>query len=499
MLLLLLTPHPPAVAYQYLLGARGYWATGKDFLRVTGLVALVIPPWLIAMSAISIILSGRRHIPLALPALAVVLWWFFFNAVISYTLDPRIISAAMPVAVVGALLAIVRSRRLTAAATVFAALTFALALGSASGDLPGTSRRFAAIFTPLVDPQEPPAEVGLLNVARQINQVITAAGRTKTTPIAPNASCWSPPTTSSKTPPCTSPSALRTATPTSSSTPIPGAQENFRIDPPPSFSGVLNFEWFLTKQRRKEPAINPLQGDVFVPLYAVDALILAPESPLHGCFEKQCELPIRQMNNFEDTVTLWRLKEVPPAEKLLAALRFVQPRFKGTRGEQAIADQIARLAATGPGAPAMNRSRSYPSSRAWWIWPILGVYALLLGGWLGLGAWFWEDFTDNSRSERIFGQIVMVVFLLFAESALLFVPIQYVRRRPITRATIWVPVIATGFFAAALFAGGAGPSSNSSGRKSITISCSGRPRSCGRFGRSFFISSPAAGAAPPLA
>ncbi len=341
MVSLLLTPLGAAVAQQYALGSRGYWATGTNFLRVTGMIALVIPPWLLALTAWSLITQGRRGIPWALPAAAVVLWWFLFNAVLTYTLDARIISGAMPIAVVGALLTVARSRKLAVAATLLAALVFSLAVLSVRGIVPAEGRRYASVLAPLPEAQEPIAEVGLLETARAAKASITAAVGPGTRPAAEadRAHRLMLLTSDDFVENAAMHLAMR----------FTGGDQGIYVDSHPwgtesfNLEGALAFEWFLTKERRKEPAINPLRGDVFKPLYALNALIVDPESPLRACFEKEWTLPIHQPGGWEDEVTLWRLKKVPTREQIIEALRFIGPWFAGTKGEAALAAEEAGL------------------------------------------------------------------------------------------------------------------------------------------------------------
>jgi len=84
--------------------------------------------------------------------------------------------------------------------------------------------------------------------------------------------------------------------------------------------------------------------------------------------------------------------------------------------------------------------------RPYWVLAVAGVYVLAFAGvlffpWLG--------------GEGGVAVAVFMIVWLFLIAGLMFVPIQIGRRRPMTRGTIWVPLILTGLLAGVLaFAAG---------------------------------------------
>ena len=82
--------------------------------------------------------------------------------------------------------------------------------------------------------------------------------------------------------------------------------------------------------------------------------------------------------------------------------------------------------------------------RPYWVLAVAGAYALILAGLLVL-PWFVVNSGDTSQIVAIF-----TVLWLFLLAGLMFVPIQIRRRRPMTRGTIWVPLLFTGLLAGVL-------------------------------------------------
>lgn len=95
-----------------------------------------------------------------------------------------------------------------------------------------------------------------------------------------------------------------------------------------------------------------------------------------------------------------------------------------------------------------NIPRSRPS-RPYWVLVVLICYLLILAGvtilpWIVLGS------NDGAQIAAIFTAI-----WLFLLAGLMFVPIQVRRQRPLSRKTIWIPLLFTGLLAGvAAFAAG---------------------------------------------
>src|SRR5580704_8993090 len=80
--------------------------------------------------------------------------------------------------------------------------------------------------------------------------------------------------------------------------------------------------------------------------------------------------------------------------------------------------------------------------RPWWVYAIAAIYLLLISAVLALPAWV----ADNDHDRFLFAGVVTV--LLLCGLALIIVPVKSIRRSPITRRSIWVPIIGAGLLAA---------------------------------------------------
>jgi hypothetical protein len=86
----------------------------------------------------------------------------------------------------------------------------------------------------------------------------------------------------------------------------------------------------------------------------------------------------------------------------------------------------------------------------WWVYGIVALYLLLLAALLTLPAWASWLTEDNSI---IVPAAVTIGSMVTCGLALMALPVRAIRRRPVRRRTIWVPVICSGLLAAALVFG----------------------------------------------
>ncbi len=84
-----------------------------------------------------------------------------------------------------------------------------------------------------------------------------------------------------------------------------------------------------------------------------------------------------------------------------------------------------------------------------WVYAIVAIYLLLLGGLLTLPAWASWLFDIN-----VIFLAVCVSVLVISGLTLVIVPVRTLRRRPITRRSVWIPIIASGLLIAGLLIGG---------------------------------------------
>lgn len=329
LLLLALSPYGAAVRGQYQLGSLGYWSRGYTPTELVIWAVLVLPTWLAALAALALVRHGRRALPPALlPAAGLTAaWWYGFNTMLTYTIDARVIAAATPVAVSAAAIVICRGRGLRLAATATAVAAFGLALACASGRVPFPNRLLFVSVMPRA--QHPVAEVGLVPLMERTAQ---EAGRAEPTrgPV---------PVMALISDDFVDPGALSLAllkAPAEHRARVQVLPAPWGSDPA-ELDRATQVRWFLTKKRRKTV---PLAGEVWTLVHALDALITDTASPLHLHFERRLSQGVRQPD-LADEVELWRVRKPPTAARFLAALRWLEPRFRSTRGHAGLLQRIA--------------------------------------------------------------------------------------------------------------------------------------------------------------
>jgi hypothetical protein len=88
--------------------------------------------------------------------------------------------------------------------------------------------------------------------------------------------------------------------------------------------------------------------------------------------------------------------------------------------------------------------------RRWWVYAVLGIYLLFVA--TLLTAPFWIARSGDLSLGIIAGAVIAV--LMICGLAMMLTPIRLVRRRPITRRSILIPIVASGFLLGGLVAGG---------------------------------------------
>lgn len=309
--LLAVSPYGIAAAQLYALGTRGYWNFPASWDQKLGMITLIIPLWLIAAAAAARLLrvqfstaasesaSGLRW--LLIPAIVLALWWYCFNALITFSCDPRIIPAAMAIAVTAACIYIARSWRSGFILMILAAGFFWVSLMVVTGHFPEQK------FTPWLKPQPTIKEVGLRQIATALKNMDELRG--KRLMIAGNDDFVEV-------------AALRVALRMT-----PGYAD-FQVDsfpwgPEPDVADrLLSFDYVLTKKIRSRCA---MVGDVYASLSAIERLIHDPGSPLHDHIEPLWSLPVSQPD-LTDEVTLWRIDKNLSADTRNRAAAFVEIR-----------------------------------------------------------------------------------------------------------------------------------------------------------------------------
>ncbi len=322
--LLATTRYLPSVVGQYADGARGYWATKTSWIEQARMAGWLLAPWLLV--PLLMILRKRQLNLMFISALLMGLWWWIFNAYITYTLDARIISAMSTVVVVGILTAIT-NRTGQIITTLVALGFFTLSLLSATGHLPVAIRDRLAPLCPLGVVQQPSVEVGLLPMAVNTNATIGILA-----PEAPHRLmllCHDD---------FTETIAFRLALRRL------GVADQYRFeyfcwhgtdqDLTHTFGPGGN-QWFITKQHRQA---TPLQGDAFLNLTALHKLATNPDSPIAARFVRVLEQEV-QLPDHHDTLTLWQLPTPLSPAEIRAAAAYILPLYTGKPGAAGIARQ----------------------------------------------------------------------------------------------------------------------------------------------------------------
>ena len=91
-------------------------------------------------------------------------------------------------------------------------------------------------------------------------------------------------------------------------------------------------------------------------------------------------------------------------------------------------------------------------ARRWWVYAVAGIYVFLLVVMLTLPAWV-SLVSDPSRGD-LAGLIVCTGAIALCGFSLMVIPIRRVRRRQVTRRSVWFPILGSGFLAGVLVVGG---------------------------------------------
>lgn len=324
--LLATTRYLPSVVGQYAEGARGYWATNTSWVEQARLAGWLLAPWLLVPLLLILWKRPIKGNLMFTSALLMGLWWWVFNAYITYTLDARIISAMSAVVVVG-ILTTVTTRTGQIITALVALGFFSLSLLNATGLLPTSIRDRLAPLCPLGAVQHPSVEVGLLPMAVRTDTAIRI--RAPELPHRLMLLCHDDFTDS-----IAFRLALRRL----------GVADQYRFeyfcwhgtdqDLTHTF-GPNGSVWFITKQHRQT---TPLHGDAFLNLTALHQLVTNPDSPIAPRFVRVLEQEV-QLPDHHDTLTLWQLPTPLSPPEIRAAAAYILPLYTGKPGAAGIARQ----------------------------------------------------------------------------------------------------------------------------------------------------------------
>ena len=103
--------------------------------------------------------------------------------------------------------------------------------------------------------------------------------------------------------------------------------------------------------------------------------------------------------------------------------------------------------AAGPAAPVVPAIPLGP--RRWWVYGVVGIYLLLLAALLTGPIWIDRALGLGPGPDRepslYISAAVVVTLLTLGGLGMLLTPVRVGRRRPMTRRSILIPIIASGF------------------------------------------------------
>jgi hypothetical protein len=92
---------------------------------------------------------------------------------------------------------------------------------------------------------------------------------------------------------------------------------------------------------------------------------------------------------------------------------------------------------------------STPGRPPKWVYAIAGIYLLLLAGLLTFPMW-----GPWLLGIPYVGSAILALAPVISGLTLMLVPVRAVRRRPVTRRSVWIPILGSGFLFACLVLGG---------------------------------------------
>lgn len=310
LILLALSPFGRASVELYLLGMQGYWNFATPWHQKILMISLLVPLWLIVAVVIRGLIAGRKSEPasthdarwLLIPAVIVVAWWYGFNAWITFSFDPRIIPAAMAIAVSAACIEAARNWRSGLILTIIAAIFFEVSLLVVSGRIP------QQWLTPWLEPQPTIKEVGLRDVALMMKDTDELRGRRVMIASGDD---------------FVELAAFRVAMRLT-----PGYAD-FEMNSypwgtdPNVIDTLLSYDFILRKHKR---ARTKLASHVWISLHAIESLMEDEKSPLRGHFEPVWSAQIFQPD-LTDDVTLYRIDKNIPSDVHQRAVKYAESLF----------------------------------------------------------------------------------------------------------------------------------------------------------------------------
>jgi hypothetical protein len=98
--------------------------------------------------------------------------------------------------------------------------------------------------------------------------------------------------------------------------------------------------------------------------------------------------------------------------------------------------------------PTLGQRDQARVGRPWWVYAIVAIYTLLVTLIYGWSFWLIKTIADP-----VWFFLTVTLAIMAAQAGLLYVPVQFARRRPVRRRSLWPTLIGSGAFAAILVLG----------------------------------------------
>jgi hypothetical protein len=100
--------------------------------------------------------------------------------------------------------------------------------------------------------------------------------------------------------------------------------------------------------------------------------------------------------------------------------------------------------------PLLSYATPSKASRPKWVYFIAGIYLLLLTAIASMPFFLTANSDPRSAPQTALVSSIIVVLLFGAGLTLMLIPVRTVKQRPMTRRTIWIPILGSGILAGLL-------------------------------------------------
>jgi hypothetical protein len=314
---------------------EGYWRTSLDWSTATTMASHAVPPWvLLLFLAASPFLRGARNPWLLVYAgCGVVSLLAVYLLLITQAYDPRYAFAILPTATAALLAYLCQRRGVRWLATAVASACFLASFGVSTGRLSARAERVVARslgrLSPLPQPARPLPESGFLPFAGKAAELVPPGEKSPVLLTTIDAyidlgTAWMS-------------QALdrRVADRVEWRVPRLGSR-NFDL------GEYLGPRWVVTRGRRSRYFADEA---TMASIDALQDLVASPESPLRDAFVRRLEMPVMSWLESPpaDTLSLYERVRLLTRHDFIAALRWVEPRFRDFPGHAELLGRIREL------------------------------------------------------------------------------------------------------------------------------------------------------------